>query len=374
MRGLTLALMIVVNAQIGTPISYGQLDHAAWNGLTLTDLVFPSFLFVVGASMSLTWPRLGALDDARFAARVARRAAVIFLFGLLLNWFPFVEAGAAGHIVVRPLAELRIPGVLQRIALCYLAAAFLVRYAGRGGAAVVAALLLLAYWQVLRRCGDMTLPGNAVVKLDQWLFGPAHMYHGERLDGVRVAFDPEGFLSTFPAIANALAGFLAGDWLQRRGRDARGAAVLACAGAVAVLVALAWSGLVPLNKKLWTPSYALLSAGLAALLLAALTWLIDLERWRRGIRPFELLGRNTLAIYLLSEVGNRSLWAIDSGEQALALREPGGDTSLMVWLYYHAFEPLAGVHAGALLESLAWLAVCCVPAWWLDRRRIYLRV
>jgi predicted acyltransferase len=149
--------------------------------------------------------------------------------------------------------------------------------------------------------------------------------------------------------------------------------MLAVAGGIAVLVALAWSGVLPFNKKLWTPSYALVSSGIAALLLAALTWLLDLRGWRRGTRVFELLGRNTLAVYLFSEIGNRTLWTIDSGERALALRDPGGDTSLMVWLYYHAFEPFAGMHNGALLESLAWLAICCLPAWWLDRKRIYLR-
>ena len=366
MRGLTLALMIVVNMSFGPPVAYDQLDHAAWNGLTLTDLVFPTFLFVVGASMALTLPRLESMDDGAFVARVARRSALIFACGFLLYWFPFFTTDAAGHLVPKALADLRILGVLQRIALCYAVAALLVRFGGRAVAACVAVAILLAYGFVLLHFGDLSLQGNAVLKLDLLLFGPRHLYHGEVVDGARVAFDPEGLLSTLPAIANTVGGYLAGDWLLRRGRTARSLLGLAAVGACLVLVAVAFREVLPFNKKLWTPPYALCAIGCDLVLLAVLAWAIDLAGWRAGTGVFSLLGRNTLAIYLFSEVGNGMLWRIELGP-------PGEDRSLMHWLHVQVFEPLAGARNGALLEAIAWLAVCVLVARFLDRRGIYLR-
>ena len=205
MRGLTLALMIVVNMQIGAGKSYAPLLHASWNGLTPTDLVFPTFMFVVGTALSFTLEKYAALGDAAVLRKIATRTALIFLAGYLLYWFPFITVGTTGHVFLAPLAHTRILGVLQRIALGYGAAALIVHYGGRAGAISFASGALLGYWWLMHACGDYSLAGNAAIRLDKLVLGEAHMYHGEG-----VAFDPEGILSTLPAIVNVLAGYLAG--------------------------------------------------------------------------------------------------------------------------------------------------------------------
>jgi predicted acyltransferase len=358
MRGLTLALMIVVNMSLGDTISYSQLNHAAWNGLTLTDLVFPTFMFVVGTAMSITLPRLAAPGDATFVRKVLRRTALIFLCGYLLYWFPFFRFDAAGHVIAFPIGETRILGVLQRIALGYGIAALLVHFGGRRAALWYCAIALPLYAWLLGAFGDMTLLGNAVLRLDLKLFGAAHLYHGEG-----VAFDPEGLLSTLPAVANVLAGWLAGDWLARRGRTGEAVAALALAGGALIVFALAWSNWLPFNKKLWTSSYTLCAIGIDLYVLALLTQWLDVRGRRGGTYFFEVLGRNTLFIYLLSEVGNGVMW----------LTQVQG-TSLMMWLYEQVFRPLAGMHLGALLYALAYLAFCWSIGWLLDRRKIYIRI
>ena len=184
MRGLTLALMIVVNMSIDENTAYATLHHAAWHGLTLTDLVFPAFLFAVGASMAFTLDRHAARGDAAFYAKVARRTALIFLCGFLLYWFPFFRLDAAGALELRPLAEARIPGVLQRIALCYGAAALIVHAGGVRAALAFIALALPGYWIVLVGFGDLTLTGNAVLRLDRWLLGEKHLYGGNGIVGI----------------------------------------------------------------------------------------------------------------------------------------------------------------------------------------------
>jgi predicted acyltransferase len=357
MRGLTLALMIIVNMSLGES-SYSQLNHAAWNGLTLTDLVFPTFMFVVGTAMSITLPRLAAGGDAPVVRKVLKRTALIFLCGYLLYWFPFFKFDAARHVASFPVAETRILGVLQRIALGYGIAALLVHFGGRRAALWYCGIALPLYAWLLHAFGDLTMAGNAVLRLDLQLFGAAHLYHGEGM-----AFDPEGLLSTIPAVCNVLAGWLAGDWLERRGRNGGSVAALALAGGALVVAALAWSHWLPFNKKLWTPPYTLCVVGIDLYVLALLTQWFDVQGHRGGTYFFEVLGRNTLFIYLLSEVGNGVMW----------LAQVRG-TSLMMWLYEQVFRPLAGVQPGALLYAVAYLGFCWSVGWLLDRRKIYIRL
>jgi len=357
MRGLTLALMIVVNMSLGEH-SYGQLNHAAWNGLTLTDLVFPTFMFVVGTALAINLPRYQQAGEGAFLGKVLRRTALIFLCGYLLYWFPFFHADSGGHLAVNPISGTRILGVLQRIALGYGCAALLLHYGGRRIAAGFGIAALLVYWLLLARFGDYTLPGNAVLRLDLFLFGADHLYHGEG-----VAFDPEGLLSTLPAIASTLAGYFACDFLQQRGRTERSVALLALAGGACVLLGLFWSQWLPINKKLWTGSYVLVAAGIDLYVLAALTQWFDVAGRRTGSYFFEVLGRNTLFIYLLSEVGNGVLWLVTVH-----------GTPLLTWLYEQLFRPLAGERFGAFVYALAYLGACWLAGWWLDRRRIYIRL
>jgi predicted acyltransferase len=358
MRGLTLALMIVVNLQIGEGKSYTQLLHARWDGLTLTDLVFPTFMFVVGTSLSFTLERYQRLGNAAVLRKVLTRTALIFLCGYLLYWFPFFRIDAAGHLVAAPIAHTRIFGVLQRIALGYGAAALIVHYGRRAGAVAFAVAALLVYWWLMHAFGDYSLAGNAEIRLDKLLLGEGHMYHGEG-----VAFDPEGILSTLPAIVNVLAGYLAGRFLRDRGTNGRTIVSLLVAGALCVLLALWWNTVFPINKKLWTSSYVLCTVGIDLGVLAILVYLLPQGQHRSWTYFFEVFGRNTLVIYLLSEAAEKVLHMVRIGSQ-----------STLEWVYASGFAPWAGDKAGSLLYAIAYMLCCWAVAYAMDRRRIYVRL
>lgn len=357
MRGMTLALMVVVNMSIDDS-SYGWLLHAAWHGLTLTDLVFPSFLFLVGASLSHTLAGYARAGEPALLRRILTRTVALFLLGVALNWFPFVYADPAGHWSAIAPGHVRILGVLQRISLAYGSAALIVHYGGRAAAVSCLVLGLLGYWWILGAFGDYSLPGNAVLKLDALLLGRAHLYHGEA-----IAFDPEGLLSTLPAVANVLAGYLAGHYLREAGAGYEAIAKLLLCACGCVAVALAWNGVLPINKKLWTSSYALCTIGIDLATLATLVYWVDLRGLRGWTRPFTVLGRNTLFVFLLSELGERLLYRVRVGQD-----------SLFDVLYEQGFQPWSGDAPGALLYALCYLGLCWLAAWEMHRRRIYLRL
>ena len=346
MRGVTVALMIVVNMSLSEQLSYGQLLHARWHGLTLTDLVFPSFLFIVGAAMSYSLERAAQAGRGVAFGRVLRRAAVLFAIGMLLSAFPFS----------RPLTEWRVPGVLQRIALTQVIAAALLLWGGTRAAWGFAVLALAGTWAALAGLGDLTLEGNAARRLDLWLFGPERIYHGEG-----IPYDPEGVLGTPASVVNVLAGYGAARWL--RAAPAQPLSRLVLWGGLAIAVALAWHTVMPLNKKLWTPSYVLVTIGIDLLVLALLVQLIDRRGWRHGLWPWQVFGLNPLALYVLSELANSTLWLVQVQ-----------GTSLMDWIYRHAFQPWAGDKPGSLLFALAFCAVCWLPGWWMARRGIVVRL
>lgn len=358
MRGMTLALMIVVNMSISEAKSYAPLLHASWHGLTLTDVVFPSFLFVVGAAMSHALDKVRRLGDAALLRKVVRRSALIFLGGYLLYWFPFFEFDKAGQLALLPLAKTRILGVLQRIALCYAVAALVVHYAGRSGALVFSALALLAAWWLMATFGDYTLTGNAGLALDRFVLGEAHLYRGEG-----IAFDPEGLLGTLPATVNVLAGYLAARLLREKGPGDEALSRLMMAGAVCIVVALAWSAFFPINKKLWTSSYVLCTAGIDLFVLAFLAYAIDQRGWRGWTYFFEVFGRNTLFIYLLSEILQSLGWLVHVGKQPI-----------FEWIYEQVFQPWAGDKPGSLAYALAFMLMCWAAGYGLDRRRIYIKL
>jgi predicted acyltransferase len=359
LRGMTLALMIVVNMAIDDERSYGQLLHSVWHGFTLTDAVFPAFLFAVGASLALSIERQRAAGEGAFTARVLRRGALLFALGVLLTWIPFFRYDAiTDALVFVDLAHVRIFGVLQRIALTYTLAALIARRFGSRGAAVAMIGSLLIYAVILPMTGDLSLENNGPRALDLFLLGPAHLYKGEG-----IPFDPEGLYSTLPALANVLGGYLAGRWLMNRGTNGASLQRLATAGAVALAVALLWQWQVPLNKKLWTSSYALLNLGIDTLALAALAYAADLRGWSMGRRFFEPLGGNTLAIYLLSELGN-----------LLVSRTYVGKTNTFEWLHATFYAPWAGAKFGSLLYCLSYLLLCWTAAHALARRQIRIRL
>jgi len=354
LRGLTLALMIVVNTPGAWGTAYAPLVHAPWHGYTLTDLVFPSFLFVVGGALALSMKKLCGMNDARFFATVFRRGALIFLCGFFLYWFPFFTPDWR----FIPFEDVRIMGVLQRIGLCYLAASLVVRHGGVRGAIVASAAALLGYWWILWQFGDYTLAGNAVRTLDLALMGEPHMYTG---DGI--PFDPEGILSTLPALANVLGGYLAVTFLQRQRAAPRTVLALLAAGLACILLAHAWDLALPINKKLWTSSYAVCSIGYNLLALGALTWAIDLKGVRAGTGFFVVFGKNTLFIYMLSTVG-----------VVFLVRLRAGGTSLYEWLYRQAILPWTEPYLASFLFALGYMLACWLVAYAMDRRGIYVKL
>jgi predicted acyltransferase len=352
-RGLTLALMIIVNTP-GGENSYAALEHAAWHGFTLTDLVFPSFLFVVGAAMSLSMKKFEAHDQAYFLKSVVKRGALIFLCGYLLYWFPFFTP----DFTPAPFANTRVMGVLQRIGLCYLFASLIVRYCGLRGAAIFSVVALLGYWWILAFFGDYTLNGNAVLKLDLAVLGAPHMYHGEG-----IAFDPEGMLSTLPSIVNVLAGYAAAVWLQHKGRSRQTVATLLLAGAACLLLAYGWDALLPINKKLWTSSFVVCTTGWDLIILALLVGAIDMAGLRFGTYFFEVFGKNTLFIYLLADVA----------VILLARLHVGGDM-LYRWLYQVLFLSWSSPYNASLLFAVTYMLACWLVAYVMDRRKIYIKL
>ena len=363
LRGGAVALMILVNNPGSWQHLFPPLAHAPWHGLTPTDLVFPFFLFAVGASLAFALPQLGG----GFWRRVTQRAALLFAIGLFLNASPFLRWSAEGELVLRAWDDLRVMGVLQRIALAYFLAAVIVRCCGARGALAAALALLLGYWAACIAFGGAdpySLEGFFGTALDRALLGPAHLYQGEG-----VAFDPEGLASTVPAVAQVLLGHAAGRLLVRHPLDAILMARLFTIACALLALGYAWQLAMPLNKKLWTGSYVLVTSGLALAALALLVQWLD-TRGPRGAVATALLafGRNALFMFVLAGLLPRLL--------ALARWKDGEAwTSPLPWLYRHVFAAIPGdPRLGSLAYALAVLAALVALALWMDRRHLYVRV
>ncbi|GAC1439550.1 MAG: acyltransferase family protein [Sediminibacterium sp.] len=354
--------MIIVNTPGDHLTTYAPLLHAKWHGFTPTDLVFPSFLFAVGNAMSFVMGKWAQKSQAEVLAKIFKRTLLIFLLGYLMYWFPFVKMDETHHLVLSPIAETRIMGVLQRIALCYGIASLLVYYGKARIAVIISIGLLLLYWGICCWFGDpadpLSLEGNAGLKLDKWLLGDKHLYHGEG-----VAFDPEGLLSTLPAIGNVVAGYVVGLYVQQKGKTYEGLTRLLLAGFGLLLIAYCWNFVFPINKKLWTSSFVLHTVALDCMLLAAIIYIVDFLKKVKWTYFFEAFGKNPLFVYLLSELLVTLLNIIKI--------EPG--VSLFRWLYLHIFS-YAGAYTGSLLFALCYMLLCWSAGYWLDRRRIYIRV
>jgi predicted acyltransferase len=382
-RGAAVALMILVNNPGSWQHLYPPLAHAPWHGLTPTDLVFPFFLFAVGNALAFVLPAYEAGPPARFWGKVLQRTAGIFAVGLLLNASPFLRWDpVTGELVWRSWETLRWMGVLQRIALCWGAAAVLVWAFGLRGAAWAAGALLVGYWVacvVLGAAADpYSLEGFFGTAIDRAVLGAAHLYRGEG-----VPFDPEGLASTVPAVAQVLLGVLAGALLRGRSPDHRTVSTLflwaAAAGVAGYLAHL----VMPINKKLWTSSYVLVTTALAMGLLATLVALIDLggpQRQGRGVLKAGLaavlpFGRNALFIFVLSGLVPRVLGLLRWPDGHDAEGRPRWITPLP-WLYRTVFEPLTPFdpRLASLAMAVVQLAVYWALARWMDRRGLYIRL
>ena len=344
-----MAAMVIVNNPGDWNSVYAPLLHAEWNGWTPTDLIFPFFLFIVGVSITLS------RKTASWAG-ILRRTAIIFALGLFLNGFPRFD-----------LDTWRIPGVLQRIAVCYLVGAASYRLLVNRSAparvrtaavalAIAALVLCAGYWLVMTRvappggvAGDLTPEGNLGAHIDRALMG-GHLW--------KPGWDPEGLLSTVPAIATTILGILAGLWIGSAASGSRKVRGLLAAGIAGVLLGYAWHPFFPINKPLWTSSYVLFTAGAACLLLGACYWAIDVRGWRGWTKPFVVLGSNAIALYVAAGL----------------LADTLGITGVGRLAYVGLFTPLASPKNASLLYALANLAVLFVLLAWMYRRRIFLRV
>ena len=351
-RGLTMAAMVIVNNPGDWNTVYWPLLHAEWHGWTPTDLIFPFFLFILGAAIPF-----GARGGPPWR-RVWRRAAMIVGLGWLVAAFPFFR-----------LATLRVPGVLFRIGLCYFAAATFMRLAGPGTlrqrrtAVVTIAILLLGYWALMTLvpvpggvAGDLTPAGNLGAWLDRTVFA-GHLWRSD--------WDPEGLLSTLPAVATTLLGVVAGLAVRDSTSPRSLVRGLATWGLAGVVAGLAWSVRFPINKSLWTSSYVLFTGGVAAAALAACMAWVDMSpstRTRRWSEPLVALGRNALLLFVVSGLLAKSL---------IHLPGPDPAQSLGAWLYGTAFVPFAPPKMASLSFAAAHLAVLWAGLWWLHRRRWY---
>ena len=379
-RGATVALMIGVNNPGSWTHLFPPLAHAAWHGCTPTDLVFPFFLFAVGNALAFVMPSFERGPASAFWAKLVKRTLLIFLIGLLLNAAPFVSWWPDGSLVPRTWENLRLMGVLQRIALAWCGAALVLRFVGMARALPAAAVLLLAYWGLCLAFGapgdPYSLEGFFGTQLDRALLGPRHLYRGEG-----VPFDPEGLGSTLPAVAQVLLGAWVGDRLRRAPPSFAQLADLFVAACVFGVLAYLWQLAMPVNKKIWTSSYVLLTTGLAIATIGLLVRRLDLSPepaaparplpgWARF---FEVFGKNALFVYVMSalvpRLDNLLRWQTHVDEQG----RPRWVTP-MGWLA-RALEPVApDPRVGSLLFALLNVAAYWALAAWLDRRRVYVKV
>jgi predicted acyltransferase len=358
-RGITIAGMTLVNNPGTWSAIYWPLEHAEWNGWTPTDLVFPLFLFIVGVSITLSLGRRleqGAPKRPLYM-KAAKRALIIFGLGFFLNLFPQFD-----------LATVRIPGVLQRIAVCYLITALILLSTRIRTQAIIAVALLLIYWIVMTNigapgyeAGDLTKEGSLASYLDRLVFG-RHVWRQAKV------YDPEGILSTIPAISTTLFGVLTGHWLRAERSQFEKVAGLFFAGAVCVMIGWSWNAFFPINKALWTSSYVVFTAGLGLQLLALCYWLVDIKGYRRWAWPFIVFGVNAIALYVGSGL------MVDTMDLIKVPTALGGTTSLQGWIFRHLFLTWASPINASLAYAISFILFWLFLMWLLYRKQIFIRV
>jgi predicted acyltransferase len=372
-RGLTVAGMILVTDPGTYSAVYKPLLHAQWENPTATDMIFPSFLVIVGISITLSFAsRLQrGSTRAELFRHVLQRSAIIFLLGLILNGFPDYN-----------LHTLRIPGVLQRIAICYLVGATLYLAAtGKGRrqtniiiSATTVALLTL-YWTLLKFYpvpgfgpGRLDSFGNLGAYIDRAVFTIPHLWPYGTTPGHGVTFDPEGILSTLGAMATLLLGVLAGNWLLTTTTQARKAIGLAIAGATLILISLALSPSMPLIKKIWTPTFATFSGGVALLIFSFLYLILDIKQWRRWSTPALIFGTNAILAFTLSGI-------LTTLTDRIHITAPDGTpTTLHQWANLHLFATWLSPVNASLVYAITIVAINLALIYPLYRKRIFLRI
>jgi predicted acyltransferase len=362
-RGLTVCFMIIVNTPGDKVNRFAQLAHADWHGFTAADWVFPSFLFAVGNALAFVMPKFQNTPPQYFLQKIAKRSAIIFFLGFLMYWFPFMKWDETGHLMMKPISETRILGVLQRIALAYFAGSLIVYFFKTKQIVGISVVILLGYWAILMLGGHaddpLSIQGNLVYQLDHFLLGDNHMY---KVNG-KIPFDPEGLLSTLPAVVNVLAGYLAGKFITEQGKNYETLAKLLLVGFILILIAEAWNWVFPMNKRLWTSPFVCYTVGLDLGILAAIIYFIDFKNIKTGVNFFTVFGKNALFIYLFSEI-----LAI-----SLKFSRVTCDQSYFKWTYHVFCEPIGGKW-GSLAFAVLFMLVCWGVGYWLDKKKIYIKV
>lgn len=400
--------MILVNNPGTWAHIYDPLEHAPWHGLTPTDLVFPFFLFAVGNALSFVMPRLEAGGDAVFWKKVLKRTGLIFLIGLFLNWLPFVvevnrlaEGATAFHRetifkgftwidltkdkagnIVETVRGIRILGVLQRIALCYFFASVIIYYLKPAKAFLAGLILLLLYWLLCylgNPADPYSLHGWFGTSIDKFILGETHMYKGEG-----IPFDPEGLMSTMPAIVQVIFGYLVGNYIQGGTRQAgqlppaigstaqtgegmyRMLSGLFVIGVGFLITGFCWDMVFPINKKIWTSSYVIYTTGLAIITISTMIYMIEIKNIRGGLaRFFDVFGKNALFVFALSAFLPRTLSLIKLGD----------GVNPWNWLYKKVLIYTPGAKEnGSLLYALCVITFMWAICWWMDRKKIYVKV
>jgi predicted acyltransferase len=354
-RGLTIAFMIIVNTPGSWQYVYAPLRHAKWHGCTPTDLVFPFFLFIVGVSMWFSLRKYGHELNGSSVLRILRRTASIFALGLLLNIFPYFD---------RDYSTLRIMGVLQRIALAYGAGALICMTVRRNYLWIVTALLLLFYWGVLAFFGGAdpySLEGNFALKIDQLIIGSNHLY-----TGFGIPFEPEGLLSTIPAVCTVIIGYYIGEVIGKKSANGKAVIKTLVIGIALTGLGLLWSLLFPINKPLWTSSYVLYTTGIAMMFLAVIYWVADILKLGWWGRFFIVFGSNALFSFFLA-----GIWT----DLMVLIKVPsdGNEISIYTWFYEKICIPVAGNMNGSLMFALIQMLFIWCIALFLYKRKIMIR-
>jgi predicted acyltransferase len=360
-RGITIAGMLLVNNPGSWGHIYPPLEHAHWNGWTPTDLIFPFFVFIVGVAMTYSFGKMLERGATRrdLLIKTAKRAALIFLVGLALHSFPWV-----GY----DYSHWRIPGVLQRIALAYLVAASIYLYTTTRGQIVALATLLLGYWALQTLVpvpGGFTgvlRPGlDLGAYIDRAIFGTDHLWREAK------TWDPEGLLSTLPAVGTALLGGLAGTWIRTTRTPLEKVAGLFVMGWAGVIAGVIWGWVFPINKSLWTSSYVLFTAGLACHMLGVCYYLVDIKGYRKWATPFVIYGMNAIAAFFLSSAFARVM-------NLIKVQDAGNEVALKTYIFKHFYlswaSPINASLAFAITYVLFFLGIMTI----FYRKKIFIKL
>lgn len=359
-RGATIALMIMVNNPGSWSHIYAPLKHASWFGCTPTDLVFPFFLFIVGVAMWIAFSKFDHKLTAAAGKKIVRRTILIFAIGLGLNMLRPVEGFA------EIFTKLRIPGVLQRIALCYGIASVMVLTLKKRQVVWISAGMLVFYWLLLAATGGFAIQETLARRFDLWILGEKHVYHGYGMP-----FDPEGILSTIPAIVTVIFGYFTGSMIRAEGDQKILVKKMLIRGGLFTIGGLFWGLFFPIGKPLWSSSYVLYTGGLAMMVLGLAILFIDVLGYKQWTKPLVVFGANPLFIFVFSGLVAKAMIYLVRWESAA-----GDVITLKSWLYERVFVPLAG---GSLIDGSLLFALTLIVIYWLVcdilyRKRIFIKI